>query len=73
MVVLGARLVGTDRRSRFIEWLYGITGQRDLQMDTSWETRFGEAGFSAQVVRNNFERSQVWLLVAERLIQDDRG
>lgn len=73
VAVLGARLVGKDPFSRSIEWLYRITGQREPIEAAAWKSLFHAAGFIARLVQIDVKRSQVCLLVAEPIIQDDRG
>lgn len=63
VIVVGAQLSGRDPLSRFIEWLYKITGQRGSA--EAWETPFVNAGLQAHRVRIELQRSEVWLLIAE--------
>lgn len=63
VVVVGAQLSGRDPCSRFIEWLYKITGQRDLAQD--WESPFVAAGLAARQAQVEMQRSLVYLLIAE--------
>jgi ubiquinone/menaquinone biosynthesis C-methylase UbiE len=70
VVVLGARLSGRDPLSRFIEWLYFITGQRETLRDDSWKTPFVAAGLQVRGVQVKMKRSQVFLLIADRVTRD---
>lgn len=71
IVVAGARLSGRDAVSRFIEWLYSITGQREAA--GSWEAPFVAAGLAVRQVQIEMQRSHVLLLIAERANRRDRG
>jgi ubiquinone/menaquinone biosynthesis C-methylase UbiE len=71
VIVAGARLSGKDALSRFVEWLYSITGQRETTDD--WEAPFVAAGLAVRRVQVEMRRSRVWLLIAERATLDDRG
>jgi ubiquinone/menaquinone biosynthesis C-methylase UbiE len=70
VVVVGAQLSGRDPLSRLLEWLYRITGQRETMED--WESPFVAAGLNVRRVQVEVARSQVWLLVAERVTLRDR-
>jgi ubiquinone/menaquinone biosynthesis C-methylase UbiE len=63
VVVVGAQLSGRDPLSRFIEWLYRITGQRELAQ--AWDAPFVAAGLAARQVQVEMQRSLVHLLIAE--------
>jgi ubiquinone/menaquinone biosynthesis C-methylase UbiE len=63
VVVVGARLSGRDPLSRFVEWLYTITGQREST--DGWEAPFTAAGLAVRRVEVELKRSRVWLLVAQ--------
>jgi len=63
--VLGARLCGRDPLSRFIEWLYQITGQRTTAGAAEWQAAFNAAGLIGRSLVVELERSQVTVLVAE--------
>jgi ubiquinone/menaquinone biosynthesis C-methylase UbiE len=65
VVVLGTRLSGRDPLSRFIEWLYRITGQRETADAAAWEAPFVAAGLSVRRVEVAMKRSQVYILIAE--------
>jgi ubiquinone/menaquinone biosynthesis C-methylase UbiE len=73
VVVLGARLSGRDPVSRFIEWLYFITGQREAVKGDSWKTPFAAAGLHVRGMQVKMKRSQVFLLIADRTIRDGTG
>jgi ubiquinone/menaquinone biosynthesis C-methylase UbiE len=63
VVVVGARLSGRDPLSLFVEWLYAITGQREII--AGWEAPFTAAGLAVRRVEVEMQRSRVWLLVAQ--------
>jgi ubiquinone/menaquinone biosynthesis C-methylase UbiE len=65
VVAAGAILNGRDPLSRFIWWLYRITGQGDLLVDRAREI-LARAGFSARVTWEEARRSQVLLVTAEK-------
>ncbi len=69
--VMGARLTGRDPFSRFIEWLYSVTGQRRTLSTESGETLFAAAGLAMRHVQVELGRSQVQLLVADRITLDE--
>jgi len=50
VIVAGARLTGRDPLSRFVEWLYRLTGQREIPAGDTWLEPFAQAGFSVRVV-----------------------
>jgi ubiquinone/menaquinone biosynthesis C-methylase UbiE len=58
-------LAGGDLVSRFIRWLYRITGQGERLPQES-EARLRRAGFVLRVVWETVGQSQVMLVVAER-------
>jgi len=68
VVVLGARLSGRDPLSRFVEWLYLITGQREAVDAAAWEAPFAAAGFDVRPLQVAMKRSQVYLVIAEPAI-----
>jgi ubiquinone/menaquinone biosynthesis C-methylase UbiE len=72
VTVVGARLIGRDPLSRFIEWLYFVTGQRATMDTKSWEAACAAAGLLFHQVRVDVRRSQVWLLIADRPTRDDK-
>jgi ubiquinone/menaquinone biosynthesis C-methylase UbiE len=65
VVVAGAVLSGRDPLSRFIWWLYRITGQGDLMVDRA-ERVLERAGFSADVAWEEAWRSRVLVFTADR-------
>jgi len=73
VVVLGARLTGRDPLSRFIEWLYFITGQRETVEGDRWTTPFAAAGLQVRCIQVKMKRSQVFLLIADRATRDGTG
>ena len=56
----------TNPLSRFLEWLYQITGQRGPWPGDPVQA-FREAGFSPELHIEELPGSQVWVIVAERL------
>jgi ubiquinone/menaquinone biosynthesis C-methylase UbiE len=70
VVVLGARLSGRDPLSRFIEWLYFITGQRETLEGARWTTPFAAAGLQVRRMQVKMKRSQVFLVIADRVTRD---
>ena len=71
VIVAGARLTGRDPLSRFVEWLYRLTGQREIPAGDTWLEPFAQAGFSVRVVlvdpspTTPIGKSQVLLLLAD--------
>jgi ubiquinone/menaquinone biosynthesis C-methylase UbiE len=65
VVALGAVLNGRDPLSRFIWWLYQITGQGDL-LPEKGKTLLKRAGFSPQVVWEKVGCSQVLLVLGDK-------
>lgn len=71
VIVAGARLTGRDPLSRFVEWLYRITGQREIPPGDSWLEPFAQAGLAVSVVLVDpgptapIGQSQVLLLLAD--------
>ena len=65
VVVAGARLTGRDPLSRFIGWLYRVTGQGEPLPGGS-EAAAVEAGFVLRTVWERVGRSEVMLVVADR-------
>ncbi len=63
VVVVGAQLSGRGPFSRFVEWLYKITGQREMM--PAWDAPFVAAGLSARQIQVEMQRSLVHLLIAE--------
>jgi ubiquinone/menaquinone biosynthesis C-methylase UbiE len=66
VVVLGAQLLGRDPLSRFIEWLYRITGQRQSGDIDAWIVAFRHAGLSVSPLHVEMRRSRVFLLVGHK-------
>jgi ubiquinone/menaquinone biosynthesis C-methylase UbiE len=60
------KLKGSGLLTRFIRWLYRVTGQGELLPRES-EERMAGAGFAPRVVWETVGQSQVMLVVAERL------
>jgi ubiquinone/menaquinone biosynthesis C-methylase UbiE len=69
VIVLGAQLRGRDPLSRFIEWLYAITGQRETNSD--WKAPFQAAELTVRQIQITLERSTVFLLLAAPSPLDD--
>jgi ubiquinone/menaquinone biosynthesis C-methylase UbiE len=70
VVVMGSSLTGDDPLTRFVEWLYRITGQRPAGdgADRGWLiTAFSRAGLWAQLTEVEMDRSQVHLIIVEHL------
>lgn len=65
VVVAWARLGGRDPLSRFIGWLYRVTGQGEPPPGMG-EAALTQAGFIPYVVRERVGRSQVLLVVADK-------
>jgi ubiquinone/menaquinone biosynthesis C-methylase UbiE len=65
VVVAWARLTGHDLLSRFIGWLYRVTGQGEPLPGGS-EAVAVEAGFALRTVWERVRRSEVMLVVADR-------
>jgi ubiquinone/menaquinone biosynthesis C-methylase UbiE len=65
IVVMGAQLVGQQPSTRFIEWLYRLTGQRDAQLEDE-ESVFDRAGLPARIETQTLGASTVTLIVADK-------
>ena len=65
VIAAGAILSGRDPLSRFIWWLYRITGQGELIIDRS-KAILARAGFSARAIWEEARHSQVLLVTAEK-------
>jgi ubiquinone/menaquinone biosynthesis C-methylase UbiE len=65
VVVAWARLGGRDFVSRFIMWLYRVTGQ-GKPLPGAGEAALAGAGFTPHVVWEQVGRSQVMLVVADK-------
>jgi ubiquinone/menaquinone biosynthesis C-methylase UbiE len=64
IVVVGAQLIGRAPSKVFIEWLYRITGQRDVRFDE--ESIFDQLGMPARIETETIGTSLVTLIVAEK-------
>jgi ubiquinone/menaquinone biosynthesis C-methylase UbiE len=64
VVVAWARLNGHDPLSRFIGYLYRVTGQEE-PLPRGGEAVLMEAGFIPRIIRERVGRSEVMLVVAE--------
>jgi ubiquinone/menaquinone biosynthesis C-methylase UbiE len=65
VVVPNAQLAPTTPQTRFLEWLYQITGQRG-PWPVGAQRAFEEAGFEVRSVIEELPGSQVWIVVARR-------
>jgi ubiquinone/menaquinone biosynthesis C-methylase UbiE len=65
VIALGAILSGRDPLSRFIWWLYRITGQGEMFIDRG-KAILARAGFSARVTWKEARHSRVLLVIAEK-------
>jgi ubiquinone/menaquinone biosynthesis C-methylase UbiE len=65
VVVAWARLIGRDPLSRFIGWLYRVTGQGE-PIPADGEGLVVKAGFVPRTVWERIGRSEVTLVVAEK-------
>jgi ubiquinone/menaquinone biosynthesis C-methylase UbiE len=65
VIVIGARLCGHDPLSRFIEWLYQVTGQRTGAGAAEWKAAFDAAGLIGRLAEVDLARSRVTVLFAE--------
>jgi ubiquinone/menaquinone biosynthesis C-methylase UbiE len=65
VIVPGATLSGRDPLSRFIWWLYRITGQGDVLIGRG-KALLERAGFSVGVTREEARRSQVLVVTADK-------
>jgi ubiquinone/menaquinone biosynthesis C-methylase UbiE len=65
VIAVGALLSGRDPLSRFMWWLYRITGQGDLLIDRG-KAMLARAGFSAHTTWEEAKRSRVLLVTAEK-------
>jgi ubiquinone/menaquinone biosynthesis C-methylase UbiE len=64
IVVVGAQLIGQAPRKIFIEWLYRITGQRDMKFDE--ESIFDQLQMPARIETETVGASRVTLIVADK-------
>ncbi len=67
IIIAGARLKGRRPLTQFIEWLYLITGQRETIDAGFRKAQFATAGLSLRQVQVDLKRSQVFLLLAQRV------
>jgi hypothetical protein len=65
VIVPGAVLSGRDPLSRFIWWLYRITGQGDLLIDRG-KALLERAGFCVNATWEEAKHSQVLVVTAEK-------
>jgi ubiquinone/menaquinone biosynthesis C-methylase UbiE len=65
IVVWSAQLAGQRAAVRFVEWLYGITGQREPIIEEHFAV-FEETGWSAQFESDFVGTSEVTLIVANK-------
>jgi len=66
IVVVGASLGRSGPSARFIDWLYTITGQREAPAADE-PSAFEQAGLIAEVETDTIGRSEVTLIVAEKI------
>ncbi len=66
IVVMQGRLKGPLWANAFIEWLYRITGQREIARANAL-SRFSDAGFYAQWQQASFEGAVAHLIVAQKM------
>jgi ubiquinone/menaquinone biosynthesis C-methylase UbiE len=64
IVVVGAQLIGQAPSKVFIEWLYRITGQRDMKFDE--ESIFDQLQMPARIETETVGASRVTLIVADK-------
>jgi ubiquinone/menaquinone biosynthesis C-methylase UbiE len=65
IVVFGAQLIGREPSKVLIEWLYRITGQREVKFDDE-ESIFDRVGMPARIETETIGSSTVTLVVAEK-------
>ncbi len=65
IVVFGAQLIGREPSKLLIEWLYRLTGQRDVNLDDE-ESIFDRVGMPARIETETIGASTVTLVVAEK-------
>ena len=65
VVVAGARLGSHGLLSRFVRWLYRITGQ-GKPLPRGSESALREAGFASRTVEETLGHNQVMLVVAKK-------
>jgi len=66
VVVLNGALTGGDWGTRFLEWLYRITGQRGDGRSESLLTYFEDSGWDVQVRDEDLPHSRATLVVARK-------
>lgn len=64
IVVFGAQLIGREPSKVLIEWLYRITGQREVKFDE--ESIFDRVGMPTRIETETIGSSTVTLVVAEK-------
>ena len=65
VIVLNGTLKRDVILSRFIEWLYRITGQREARLP-DWQAHFAQFGFAVRFEEVTWERSTAQLFIAEK-------
>lgn len=65
VVVLGAQLGGQGVSSRVIDWLYRITGQRDVPIDAE-QNVYDRVGLTSRIEVTPVGASEVALLIADK-------
>jgi ubiquinone/menaquinone biosynthesis C-methylase UbiE len=65
IVVFGAQLIGREPSKLLIEWLYRLTGQREVKFDDE-ESIFDQVGMPARIETETIGASTVTLVVAEK-------
>lgn len=70
VIAAWARLLERDPLSRFIGWLYRVTGQAE-PLPRGGEAVLAEVGFTARTVWEQVGRSRVMLVVAEKRRMED--
>jgi len=66
VVVLNGTLTGGDTGTRFLEWLYHITGQRGDERSDSLPGYFEDAAWEVHVHEEDLPHSRVTLIVAQK-------
>jgi hypothetical protein len=72
VIVPGAVLSGRDPISRFIWWLYQITGQGDVMIGKG-KALLERAGFSVKVAWEEAKGSRVLVVTADKVRKDHAG
>jgi len=65
VVVLSGSMTGGDVLTKFVEWLYRITGQRE-EVDYDPTEYFGGYGFSVEIVREFCKNSVAGLIILRK-------